>query len=390
MTKIFLTIIAATALFLTGCQNPVAPTETPMAAEASTAPDEIRLTAAQVSRAGIETGSFSARALSETLSATAELVVGKEHNAIVSAFADCALSELRVSLNQTVQRGAVVAMMRKPDLLDLQQQYLENKNQLAFLQTEFERYQALSKADATASKNSQRAESELRAAQTTGKVLAAKLRQYQINPDRLDADHLKTELPLIAPVSGTVTRIHASAGTALALGTPVCEIVDFSQLHPVIFVFEQDIFRVKNGQKVWLNFPAEPSKAFPAKVYNIERTVDADRKAVRVHARFDATPPANWIAGAYVDARIELSGNAPATALPKEAIIREGEADYIFIEVKTSATETIFRKVKVRSGATDGTFTAATPETPLPTNAKIALKGAYYISAQGAGIEVEE
>jgi hypothetical protein len=64
--------------------------------------------------------------------------------------------------------------------------------------------------------------------------------------------------------------------------------------------------------------------------------------------------------------------------------------DYFFIEVKTSATETLSRKVKVRSGATDGTYTAVTPETTLPGNAKIALKGAYYISAQGAGIEVEE
>jgi len=390
MKKIFFGILTILASFFTGCNNDPEPAETPMISEEKSAADEILLTAAQVSRAGIETGSFSARALSETLSATAELVVGKEHSAIVSAFADGALSELRVSLNQTVQRGAVVAMMRKPDLLDLQQQYLENKNQLAFLQTEFERYQALSKADATASKNSQRAESELRAVQTTGKVLAAKLRQYQINPDRLDADHLKTELPLTAPISGVVTRIHASAGTALTPGTPVCEIVDFSYLHALVYVFEKDISRVQNGQKVLLNFPGDQSKAFPAKVYSIERTVDADRKAVRVHARFDVAPPANWISGAYVDARIELSGNAPATALPKEAIIREGDADYIFIEAKTSAAETIFRKVKVRSGATDGTYTAVMPETQLPANAKIALKGAYYISAQGAGIEVEE
>mgnify|MGYP002399706480 CR=1 FL=1 len=352
--------------------------------------DEIILTAAQVERAGIKTGSFSQRDLSETLPATAELVVDKEHSAIVSAFSDGVLLDLRVSLNQTVQRGAVVAMMRKPDLLDLQQQYLENRNQLSFLQTEYDRYQALKNADATASKNFQRAESDLRAAQTTGKVLAAKLRQYQIDPDRLDAAHLKTEFPLLAPVSGTVTRIQAAAGTALMPGTPVCEIIDFSYLHPVVYVFEKDIFRVQKGQKVLLNFPAEASKTLTATVYNTDRTIDEERKAVRVHARFNAPPPANWIAGAYLDAKIELSGNAPVNALPKEAIIREGEEDFIFIQVNPGATETLFRKVKVRSGATDGTFTAVIPETALPAGAKIVLQGAYYISAQGAGIEVEE
>lgn len=389
MKKIFFAILAVTFGF-TGCQSDATSTEMPAAKAELATPDEILMTAAQVARAGIETGSFSPRALSETLPATAELMVGKEHTAIVSAFTDGALSTLRVALNQTVQRSAVVAMMRKPDLLDLQQQFLENRNQLIFLQTEYERYQALKNADATASKNYQRAESELRAAQTTGKVLAAKLRQYQINPDRLDADHLTTELPLTAPISGMVTRIHAAAGTALSPGTPVCEIVDFSYLHPVVYVFEKDIFRVQTGQKVLLNFPGTPAETFPAKVYNIERTVDADRKAVRVHARFDVAPPANWIAGAYVDARIELTGKGPANALPKEAVIREGEADYIFMEIKSSAKERVFRKVKVRSGATDGTYTAVTPETTLPANAKIALKGAYYISAQGAGIEVEE
>ena len=390
MKKIFFGILTIMASFFTGCNNDAEPAETPTTSEEKTSTDEILLTAAQVARAGIETGSFSKRVLSETITASAELTVGKEHTAIVSAFADGSLVELRVALNQPVQRGAVVAMMRKPDLLDLQQQFLENRNQLVFLQTESERYEALSKADATASKNFQRAESELRAAQTTGKVLAAKLRQYQINPDRLDADHLKTELPLTAPISGVVTRIHASAGAALTPGTPVCEIVDFNYLHPVVYVFEKDISQVQNGQKVLLNFPGDPSKAFSAKVYNIERTVDADRKAVRVHARFDAAPPVNWVAGAYVDAHIELSGQGSAMALPKEAIIREGDADYIFMEAKTSATETIFQKIKVRSGATDGTYTAVTPETTLPANAKIALKGAYYISAQGAGIEVEE
>lgn len=50
---------------------------------------------------------------------------------------------------------------------------------MAFLKNEYDRYKALKEADATASKNYQKAETDLWAAETSAAVLAAKLQQYQ-------------------------------------------------------------------------------------------------------------------------------------------------------------------------------------------------------------------
>ena len=397
MIAVIKNIAFASILVLLGTQcgskQPSAPDaaashETP---PASTIPEgQIHLTSAQKAQAGIETGSFVQRPLAGYLPVTAELMVSKEHTATVSAFTDGLLTELRVNSQQMVQKGAVIAVLRKPDLIDLQQQFLENSSQLEFLQAEYNRYKTLKDADATATKNFSKAASELRSAQTTDKILSAKLRQYQINPEQLTPENIRTELVLTAPISGTVTQILANTGTALTQGAAVCEIADLSRLHPVLYVLEKDLFLVREGQQAALYFPGEPGRTYSATVYQMERNIDPARKTARVHARMSGPAPAHFAAGAYMDARLMPGAGSNVAALPSDAVIREGAAEYIFIFEKEDTEGATFRKVAVKTGASADGYTAVTPVATLPPDTKIVVKGAYYVSAQGAGVSAEE
>ncbi len=350
------------------------------------------LTPEQMKQAGVGYGGFIKKQISEELQVNAELVVHHEHTADVSAFSDGIITSLKTTLNATVRKGQVLATVRKPDLLDMQQQFLENKDQLVFLQAEFDRYKSLKDADATALKNFQKADADLRAAKTSGQVLAAKLRQYQIDPDKLSADNLSTQLSLVAPVNGVVTAIYSNVGAAVLPGTPVCEVTDLSQLHADLWVFEKDILKVKNSQQVSLSFSSDPSKTYPATIYSIDKVLNPEKRAVRVHARLEGNPAGqvNFVNGAFLEARIATLDAGETNALPEEAVVREGDEDFIFILEKESAEGSFFKKMKVtRGGATDG-YVAVQPAESLPEAAKIVVKGAYYVSAQGAGIEVEE
>ena len=389
--KIFLPIFTAAALLASCNSNPAATEkQTTEAVAEPGAGNLIRLTAAQVKQAQIETGGFVQRPLSELLPAAAELHVDKEHTATVSAFTEGIITDLRITQNKVLSKGAVVAVLQKPDLVDMQQAFLENRNKLAFLQTEYDRYKQLKDADATALKNFQKAEAELRTAQTGDKAMAARLRQFQIDPDKLSADNIKTQILIHAPISGTVTRISAGLGSALQTGDVVCDMSDFTQLHPVIYVFEKDIARVKTGQKVFLHFPADPGNILQASVFTVERTVDPERKAVRVHARFDRQPGSTLVSGTYLDAQIVLSGPGSNDALPEDAVIREDSGNFIFAMMEQTDQGAVFKKIPVQIGATDGTYIAVRPMESLPADIKIVTKGAYYVSAQGAGVEGEE
>lgn len=395
MTSIqLIRLFAPVLLLLASCQNQPNPTqtgkqETENAADAPT-DTRIRLTTAQARNARIQIGEPMLRPMKELLRAAAELHLDKEHTATAGAFTNGIITDLRVTQNKVLRKGDVVAVLQKPDLVDIQQQYLENRDKMTFLQAEFNRFKQLSAADATAGKNFQKAEAELRAAQTADKAMAARLRQFQIDPEKLNADNIKTDILVKAPISGTITRIHAGLGSAVQTGDAICEMADFSQLHPVIYVFEKDITRVKTGQKVILHHPSAPDENLSATLFIVERAVDPERKAVRVHARFDKPPAQTLVAGAYLDAQIIVSGAGNTAALPEEAVVREDTGNFIFALVEQSEQEQIFRKIPVRIGASDGGYVAIYPETPLPEKAKIVLKGAYYVSAQGAGLEVEE
>ena len=328
--------------------------------------------------------------MQEYIPAGAELFLSKEHTASVSSFTEGIVSELRVSLNQAVRKGDVIAVLSKPALLDMQQEYLESKDRLVFLKAEYERYKALASENATAAKNFQKAEMELRQAETASALQAAKLRQYQVDPQAVRADNLKTSILLRAPIGGRVTKLHTGTGASLAPGMSVCEIADFSQVRPVVYIFEKDIARVKPGARVLLHFASDPSRTFSATITGIDGALDMERKALRAFARFDKAPGSGLVAGAYMEARIAPDEGSEKAVLPIDSVVREGDGEYIFILQREETGGYVFHKAAVRTGARDGGFVAVFPLETLPAEAKIVLKGAYYVSAQGSDLAAED
>jgi cobalt-zinc-cadmium efflux system membrane fusion protein len=386
MKKYIILLAIAAAAAACGTKN-TEPAAEPAAAKEIH--ERISLSAEQFKQAGIQTGTFTFRTMQEYIPAAAELYLGAEHTASVGTITEGIVSELRVTLNQSLRKGDVVAVLNKPGLLDWQQEYLERKDRIAFLKTEFERYKSLSADNATAGKNLQKAEADLREAQTAQALLAAKLRQYQIDPESVAISNLKTQILLRAPKSGTVTKINAGVGASLAPGASLVEMADYSRIQPVVYVFEKDIHRVKVGARVLLFFAADPTRTFPAVITGMDGEVDRERRALRAFARFEQSPD-KLAAGAYMDAKIAPSAGSETAALPEAAVVRESDGQYIFILEREVADGAVFHKVAVQTGAVEAGFVAVTPLEPLPKDAKIVLQGAYYVSAQGAGIELEE
>ena len=352
------------------------------------APDEVFLTTAQVQAAGIELGSFSRRALGTEVQATGQIDVPPSHRVSVTAIMGGYVLSLPVLPGQHVARGSVLATLRSPDYLKLQQDYLQSKARIVFLTQETGRQQILNDEDVGARRKLQQATSELRTEQAAAGSLAAQLRQIGLRPETIGAGTIRPSVPLVAPIGGYVKAVLANPGQFVTPQDVLIELVDRSDLHLELKVFERDIAQVKVGQNILFRIPAQGANAapLPATVFLVGKAFDDDGRTVSVHAHLhdtgpDAAATAALLPGQYVSARI-LTGHTPQRALPEEALVPGGEISYAYYQVRADARGRTFRRFRLRPGPTDQGQVAVRLLDPFVDTTHLVVRGAYFLDAE--------
>lgn len=350
----------------------------------------VHLTHAQVAQGNIGFGQFTMEEISDQLTTSGSLVIHPENMARVTAFTEGIVEYIAPVLNKKVSQGQTLVRIRMPDLLDLQEKYLSQKNQLPFLQSEYDRYKLLKEQNATAVKNFEKAEAEYNAASANLKVLSAKLKQYGIDTKALSSENLQINIDLKAPISGTVTAIQTSLGASVQPGDVLMDIANLTSLHADLWVYEKDLPMVEVGQPVQLSFPSVSGQKMQGSIYSIDRKLDREKRAVRAHVRFRNTDN-SFVDGAFIQGEIQLGESATSPALPESAVAREGEEDFVFFKQKEDAEGISFVKVPVKVIAARKGKAAMKLLENIPDGVQIVVRGAYYISAQSsmAGMEHE-
>ncbi|MCC3155283.1 efflux RND transporter periplasmic adaptor subunit [Hymenobacter sp. BT770] len=374
-------------LFLTACgSKPDTAAEKP--APPPRAPNEVFLTTAQMQAAGIELGTFTRRDLGTEVQATGQIDVPPSHRVSVTAIMGGYVERLPVLPGQHVARGSVLATLRHPDYLKLQQDYLQSQARIVFLKQETARQQTLTDEDVGARRKLQQATSELRTEQAAAGSLAAQLRLIGLRPAAISAGNIRPSVALTAPIGGYVKAVLVNPGQFVNPQDVLIELVDRSDLHLELKVFERDIAKVKEGQDILFRVPAQgpDARPLPATIFLVGKAFDDGGHTVSIHAHLHETGPdaaatAALLPGQYVSARI-LTGRTPQRTLPEDALVPGGEVSYAYYQVKTDAKGSTFRRFSLRPGATDQGQVAVRSLDKLADTTHLVVKGAYFIDAE--------
>ena len=90
------------------------------------------------------------------------------------------------------------------------------------------------------------------------------------------------------------------------------------------------IAKVKIGQSVSLLLTNQSDKLVSGTVYGINKSFEVQNKSVIVHARVNNVASLNLIPGMYINALIETRTQM-VQAVPKDAVIKANDKQYIFI-----------------------------------------------------------
>ncbi|MCY1222947.1 Cobalt-zinc-cadmium resistance protein CzcB [compost metagenome] len=358
---------------------------------------EVELNEAQYKASGIELGTFAMKNLSEVVNANGYTKLPPQNQADVSVHITGIVKSINVIEGQSVKKGQVLATIESPEFAKLQEAYLTSKSNLEFLTLEYERQKTLSEENVNSKKVFQKTKAEFE----MEKARLSSLRQQLAVLNLSGSNSPSSVMPILAPISGYITEINIKIGSNAEVGKPLLSIVDNSQLHVDLLVYEKDLQKVKPGQNIRFVLTNQDNTEISGKVFNVGKAFENETKSVAVHADI-ANKSQTLIPGMYVNALIDV-GAKDVQALPVEAVIKAEGREFIFIleegheEASHDKEEGHshedghaheeagkmfhFQRIEVKTGTSQLGFVQVSVLQKIDADAKIVLKGAYYIQS---------
>jgi cobalt-zinc-cadmium efflux system membrane fusion protein len=351
--------------------------------EKETGNNSVTLTAAQVSTAGIETGTVQAQTLSAVLKVNGVVDVPPQNIVSVSFPLGGYLKNTKLLPGMHVSKGEVIATMEDQGLVQLQQDYLVAVARVTYLHQEYNRQKELSEQQVSAAKTFQQVQADFTAQTVLVKALAEKLRLVNINPLTLNENKISRSVPVYSPINGFVSKVNVNIGRFVNATDVLFELINPDDMHASLTVFEKDMTKIQVGQLVKVSFVEDPAREYDCEVILVTRNVD-DNRSGTIHCHFK-TRPKNLLPGMFLNAAIHLE-KIPALTVPEEALVRYGNQQYV-IQVTGKNS---YQLVNVEAGIKDNNRVAVSSEAVKLNDMPIVTKNAYAVLGKMKNTAEEE
>ncbi len=404
--KRFISILIIIGVF-TACESKNAKTVKEEEHQEEAPSTIVSLTEEQMKTAGIELGTIELKNLNTSIKSNGMLSVPNQNKAFITSVNSGVIKTLLIHPGRFVTKGQAVATIINPDVANLQQQLQTVNAEITLSELEYRRQKELVEGNAAPLKNVQRVQTQLATLRVTRNSLQKQLSAMGISASSVSRGNIITTLTITAPISGTVSTVTSQIGSNVDPSTPIAEIVNNSQLHLDLFVFEKDLPKLHANQTIHFTLTNNPGKEYDAQIYSIGTAFANESKTIPIHAvvKGDKT---GLIEGMNITALISI-GTAVLPAVPTDAIVNYQGQDYIFVLTKEAAEHheeegekkedsnekekhdeapaINFERVPIIKGTSDVGFTEVKLLKDLPPETQIITKGAFFALAKMTNTE---
>ena len=362
-------LIISAILLITACGTK-SPTEE-LKADSNANQNTVSLTEAQFKSAGIVLGKLENKSIASVLRASGTIDVPPQNMISISMPLGGYLKSTRLLPGMQVRKGETIAIMEDQQYIQLQQEYLTTKSKLVFSKAELERQRELNQSKASSDKIFQQAQMDYSTLTISLNSLAQKLRLININLNNITENNITRTVPLYSPIGGVVSKVNVNIGRFVNPSDILFEIIDPSDIHLNLKIFEKDLAKLSKGQKLMAYSNNQPDKKYPCEISLITGDLSEERTA-EVHCHFENFDK-SLVPGMYMNAEIEIKSHE-TLAIPEEAIVSFEGLDYVF--VKKGGME--FEMKAVETGVKENKY-AEVINSAAFADKEIVTKGAYTL-----------
>lgn len=258
----------------------------------------------------VQMAKVGAKTISQGLIATGEFKGWEEVTLVAES--QGSIQYLRVEEGQQIRKGQVIA---KVDAVSLNSQLSSSRSAYAKAEKDVARYERLEKVGAV----SQSALEDARIQLENAKANIAQIQQ------QLSFTTVKS------PINGIVNTLMVEETSFVMPGNEIAEIVQIDRLKIEVNIAEDNLSKIKKGQKVIIKTDVFPLKTFEGKVSNISVKADASRKfkvTIEVKNNDD-----NLRAGLFAEVNFDAleTNKKEASMVPREAIVGSLQSPSVYV-----------------------------------------------------------
>ncbi len=276
----------------------------------------VPISSQQLQRIGVRIGEVRRKSVSDVIRTTGSVAVDERGLAYVQVRFSGYIQKVFVdSTYQYVRKGQPLFTIYSPELLSTEREYLlarESQRRLARGPDPTVARDAASLVDAAAERLTlwgvpHREVARLRA---TGRV--------------------RQDLVIDSPVTGYVTQREALPNAYAEPGTRLYTVADLSTIWVFAHVFQNDLGRLKVGDRARLTVDTYPGRHFTGRVDFIYPEIDASTRTARVRLRF-ANPTLKLVPGMFVNVSLEVP-MGERVVIPASGVLQTGTRQIVFVD----------------------------------------------------------
>ena len=180
---------------------------------------------------------------------------------------------------------------------------------------------------------------------TSGLVDAARRRLllWDISPAQVarieETGEVRRTMTLHAPFTGFVVEKNVEAGQGVQPGQALYRLADLSQVWVEADVYEQDLRYAREGEGAEVEIGALPGERFVGRVAYVYPDVRPETRTGRVRIQLP-NPTGRVKPGMFATVYLATPEAEPAVLVPRDAVMRTGTRDIVFVERSPGVYET--------------------------------------------------
>jgi len=246
------------------------------------------------------------------------------------------VTQINAQLGNEVKKGDTLALINSSELSNSQLAYLKARSEKEFHRRTVQRAKTLFEADVISAAELQRRESEYEVASAQTRAAQDQLRVLGVNLKAMEelatTGAIDSVASVMATIKGVVVERKVTTGQVVQPADVLFTVADLSRVWAVAQVPEQQVAQVKVGQSVRIEVPALENERLIGKLIYVGQTVNPESRTVLVRTELDNT--SGRLKPSMLASMLIESTPTKRVVVPITAIVREQDADYVFIEEK--------------------------------------------------------